>query len=90
MPALCYLLEWHFQHLAPDGSGPFIIRQHGAALLALIGYDHLAGVPDLGAVLTPQALDRLFACCSKWFNAATKYGVDEVIFHFFSVFSVRN
>ncbi|XP_038115651.1 RNA polymerase II-associated protein 1 [Culex quinquefasciatus] len=77
LPALCYLLEWHFQHLAPDGSGPFIIRQHGAALLALIGYDHLAGVPNLGAVLTPQALDRLFACFSKWFNAATKYGVDE-------------
>uniref|UniRef100_A0A1Q3FUP8 Putative rna polymerase ii-associated protein 1 n=1 Tax=Culex tarsalis TaxID=7177 RepID=A0A1Q3FUP8_CULTA len=78
LPALCYLLEWHFQHLAPDGSGPFIIRQHGAALLALIGYDHLSDAKaDLATVLTPQVLDRLFACFSKWFNGATKYGVDE-------------
>ncbi|XP_055540548.1 RNA polymerase II-associated protein 1 [Wyeomyia smithii] len=73
LPALFYLLEWHFQHLTMEESGPYIIRQHAAALLALIGYDHL----QAAAELTPQNCDRLFACFSKWFNAAIKHGAAE-------------
>ncbi|XP_065077576.1 RNA polymerase II-associated protein 1 [Ochlerotatus camptorhynchus] len=74
LPALFYLLEWHYQHLVLDENGPFIIRQHCASLLALIGYDR---VQHVATVFSPQNWDRLFACFSKWFNGATKYGVNE-------------
>lgn len=78
-PALFYLLEWHYQHLVLDENGPFIIRQHCASLLALIGYDR---VQHVATGFTSQNWDRLFACFSKWFNTAAKYGVNEVItFH---------
>ncbi|XP_062565677.1 RNA polymerase II-associated protein 1 [Armigeres subalbatus] len=73
-PALFYLLEWHYQHLVLDENGPFIIRQHCASLLALIGYDR---VQHVAPVFSPHSWDRLFACFSKWFNAATKHGVNE-------------
>ncbi|XP_055640241.1 RNA polymerase II-associated protein 1 [Toxorhynchites rutilus septentrionalis] len=84
LPALFYLLEWHYQHLVLEESGPFIIRQHCAALLTLIGYEHLEASAEVAAsaspnvtVFTPQNCDRLFACFCKWFNAAAKYGVNE-------------
>ncbi|EAT42274.1 AAEL006184-PA [Aedes aegypti] len=73
-PALFYLLEWHYQHLVLDENGPFIIRQHCASLLALIGYDRVQHVAN---GFSPQNWDRLFACFSKWFNTAAKYGVNE-------------
>ncbi|KXJ72313.1 hypothetical protein RP20_CCG018386 [Aedes albopictus] len=73
-PALFYLLEWHYQHLVLDENGPFIIRQHCASLLALIGYDR---VQHVATGFTSQNWDRLFACFSKWFNTAAKYGVNE-------------
>ncbi|XP_058822608.1 uncharacterized protein LOC131684081 isoform X1 [Topomyia yanbarensis] len=73
LPALFYLIEWHYQHLSMDEGGPFIIRQHVTALLALIDYDHL----QVANGFTPHNCDRLFACFCKWFNAATKYGVEE-------------
>ncbi|XP_055608804.1 RNA polymerase II-associated protein 1 [Uranotaenia lowii] len=78
LPAALYLLEWHYQHLSlEDPSGPFIIRQHCAALLALIGCpgDPLPAAGPSG--FNPQSLDRLFACFCKWFNVATRFGANE-------------
>uniref|UniRef100_A0A182VWJ8 RNA polymerase II-associated protein 1 n=1 Tax=Anopheles minimus TaxID=112268 RepID=A0A182VWJ8_9DIPT len=82
-PALCYLLEWHYQHLIFTEDGPFIIRQHAVALLALIG----AGLQqqqqqqqdaDAASSCGASALgEKLFACCSKWFTAAERNGANE-------------
>ncbi|XP_058447793.1 RNA polymerase II-associated protein 1 [Malaya genurostris] len=78
LPALFYLIEWHYQHLSMDEGGPFIIRQHAASLLALIDCDYLqAAAAAVAAGFTPQNCDRLFACFCKWFNAATKHGLEE-------------
>lgn len=85
-PALFYLLEWHYQHLVLDENGPFIIRQHCASLLALIGYDRVQHVAN---GFSPQNWDRLFACFSKWFNTAAKYGVNEVITFLWMLDGVR-
>uniref|UniRef100_A0A182QYA5 RNA polymerase II-associated protein 1 C-terminal domain-containing protein n=1 Tax=Anopheles farauti TaxID=69004 RepID=A0A182QYA5_9DIPT len=83
-PALCYLLEWHYQHLIFDEDGPFIIRQHAVALLALIGPGlqreiAAAGGPGGGApnALHRQLVEKLFACFSKWFTAAERNGANE-------------
>ncbi|XP_041761157.1 RNA polymerase II-associated protein 1 [Anopheles merus] len=75
-PALCYLLQWHYQHLIFDESGPFIIRQHAVALLALIGpglqRDAVCSRGDASSLG-----EKLFACCSKWFTAAERNGANE-------------
>ncbi|XP_050072117.1 RNA polymerase II-associated protein 1 [Anopheles maculipalpis] len=84
-PALCYLLEWHYQHLIFDEDGPFIIRQHAVALLALIGPGLQQHHRDADATasrgasahLPPQLGEKLFACCSKWFTAAIRNGANE-------------
>uniref|UniRef100_A0AAG5CPH3 RNA polymerase II-associated protein 1 C-terminal domain-containing protein n=1 Tax=Anopheles atroparvus TaxID=41427 RepID=A0AAG5CPH3_ANOAO len=91
-PALCYLLEWHYQHLIFDETGSFIIRQHCVALLALIGpgLQPDAAAPAAGSsggasgANLPSAsnhhrqfCDKLFACFSKWFTAAQRGGANE-------------
>ncbi|XP_053670534.1 uncharacterized protein LOC128720859 [Anopheles nili] len=79
-PALCYLLEWHYQHLIFAEDGPFIIRQHAVALLALIGHGLQRDATAPGgaaAQLQHQLCDKLFACFSKWFTAAQRDGANE-------------
>uniref|UniRef100_A0A182YAE1 RNA polymerase II-associated protein 1 C-terminal domain-containing protein n=1 Tax=Anopheles stephensi TaxID=30069 RepID=A0A182YAE1_ANOST len=92
-PALCYLLEWHYQHLIFDENGPFIIRQHAVALLALIGpglqqqqqqqqkQQDAAAAASCGASAPGQQhrqlCEKLFACCSKWFTTAERNGANE-------------
>uniref|UniRef100_A0A182N5V9 RPAP1/MINIYO-like TPR repeats domain-containing protein n=1 Tax=Anopheles dirus TaxID=7168 RepID=A0A182N5V9_9DIPT len=80
-PALCYLLEWHYQHLIFDEDGPFIIRQHAVALLALIGpgLQRDPGAAPASSPLQRQLVDKLFVCFSKWFTAAERNGANEVI-----------
>ncbi|XP_035773853.1 RNA polymerase II-associated protein 1-like [Anopheles albimanus] len=84
-PALCYLIEWHYQYLVFDENGPFIFRQHGVALLALIGpglqrdSTSSADPAQLANVRTrhQQLCDKLFACFSKWFSVALRTGANE-------------
>ncbi|XP_050083834.1 RNA polymerase II-associated protein 1 isoform X2 [Anopheles aquasalis] len=84
-PALCYLIEWHYQYLVFDESGPFIFRQHGVALLALIGpglqrdSTSSADPAQLSNERTRhrQLCDKLFACFSKWFTVALRTGANE-------------
>ncbi|XP_052891202.1 RNA polymerase II-associated protein 1 [Anopheles moucheti] len=76
-PALCYLLEWHYQHLIFAVDGPFIIRQHAVALLALIG-PGLQQDADAASCGAASALcEKLFACSSKWFTVAERSGANE-------------
>uniref|UniRef100_A0A182MCV1 RPAP1/MINIYO-like TPR repeats domain-containing protein n=1 Tax=Anopheles culicifacies TaxID=139723 RepID=A0A182MCV1_9DIPT len=76
-PALCYLLEWHYQHLIFAEDGPFIIRQHAVALLALIGAG-LQQDADAASSCGASALgEKLLVCCSKWFTAAERNGANE-------------
>ncbi|XP_053660448.1 RNA polymerase II-associated protein 1 [Anopheles marshallii] len=76
-PALCYLVEWHYQHLIFAEDGPFIIRQHAVALLALIG-SGLQQDADAASCGAASALcEKLFACSSKWFTVAERSGANE-------------
>uniref|UniRef100_A0A182PGT8 RNA polymerase II-associated protein 1 n=1 Tax=Anopheles epiroticus TaxID=199890 RepID=A0A182PGT8_9DIPT len=81
-PALHYLLEWHYQHLIFNESGPYIIRQHAIALLALIGPGLQRTAEDAVAAAAAAAAHRplgekLLACCSKWFTEAERTGANE-------------
>ncbi|XP_052863796.1 RNA polymerase II-associated protein 1 [Anopheles cruzii] len=83
-PALCYLLEWHYQHLIFDESGAFVIRQHGVSLLALIGsglqreaFSTTGTNLDIVRARHQQLCEKLFHCFSKWFTVALRSGANE-------------
>ncbi|XP_058056208.1 uncharacterized protein LOC131207605 [Anopheles bellator] len=83
-PALCYLLEWHYQHLIFDESGAFVIRQHGVSLLALIGSglqrEAFSAIgPNQATVRArhQKLCEKLFHCFSKWFTVALRSGANE-------------
>ncbi|XP_049285596.1 RNA polymerase II-associated protein 1 isoform X1 [Anopheles funestus] len=76
-PALCYLVEWHYQHLIFAEEGPFIIRQHAVALLALIGPGLQQQDADAASCGASALGEKLFACCSKWFAVAERTGANE-------------
>ncbi|XP_055910771.1 RNA polymerase II-associated protein 1 [Eupeodes corollae] len=71
LPAFRYMLEWHYHHVVYERGGPYLIRQHAAALLCAIssgpnGY-------EVSSVLGSSLVD----CSSNWFHKATKCGVEE-------------
>ncbi|KAG4070611.1 hypothetical protein HA402_013531 [Bradysia odoriphaga] len=71
IPAYQYLLEWHYNFLQFDQlGGHSIIRQHGAALISLIGCKSFSCATDAFP-------NRLNQCISKWFYAATHHIVQD-------------
>lgn len=64
------MLEWHYQNLVFEEHGPFIIKQHAAAVLNLL----LCG--DISSCY-PIFVDILEISLCKWFNAATRNGLQE-------------
>ncbi|XP_063709382.1 RNA polymerase II-associated protein 1 [Culicoides brevitarsis] len=70
LPAIRYMLEWHYQHLIFEENGPFIIRQHATAALNLL----LCG--DVTHCY-PLFVDIFELSLCKWFNAASRTGLNE-------------
>lgn len=70
LPALRYMLEWHYQNLVFDENGPFIIKQHATSTLNVL----LCG--DIRHCY-PIFVDILEISLCKWFNAATRNGLYE-------------
>ncbi len=72
IPAYQYLLEWHYNFLQFEQlGGHSVIRQHGSALVALIGCKAFSSTPN-------AFTDRLNQCISKWFYTATHQKVRDV------------
>lgn len=70
LPALRYMLEWHYQNLVFKEQGPFIIKQHAAAVLNLL----LCG--DMSCCY-PLFVDIFEISLCKWFNSAARNGLPE-------------
>lgn len=68
------MLDWHYNHVTYEEGGPFLIRQHAAAVLAAISS---IGSP-VGSEVTVLLGDILHDCCCNWFHKATRFGVKEV------------
>jgi hypothetical protein len=64
------MLEWHYQYLKFEADGPFVLRTHASAVVALLG----AGNINLAM---PMFADILMMCLSKWFSSAAKSGLHE-------------
>uniref|UniRef100_A0A1A9WBV2 RNA polymerase II-associated protein 1 C-terminal domain-containing protein n=1 Tax=Glossina brevipalpis TaxID=37001 RepID=A0A1A9WBV2_9MUSC len=73
LSAFRYMLEWHYNHLIYEEGGPYLLRQHAAAILMCI--TSTSG-PSSRETL-PLLADILNDCCCKWFHAATRSGVKE-------------
>ncbi|KAJ6635703.1 RNA polymerase II-associated protein 1 [Pseudolycoriella hygida] len=71
MPAMQYLLEWHYNFVQFDRvGGHSIIRQHASALIALIGCKPFTcGIKEF--------TDKLNQCISKWFYIATRQNLQD-------------
>ncbi|XP_013115843.2 RNA polymerase II-associated protein 1 isoform X1 [Stomoxys calcitrans] len=71
--AFRYMLDWHFNHVIYEEGGPFLIRQHAAAVLATI-----ASISSpVGSEVTTLLGDILHDCSCNWFHKATRFGVKE-------------
>lgn len=78
LPALRFLLEWHYhysEYTECSPKGHPLIRQHASALLSLLGY---------GSTIHFWSIfhDLLPLCLNKWFNSASKDGIDSGFSHY--------
>ncbi|XP_055842449.1 RNA polymerase II-associated protein 1 [Episyrphus balteatus] len=71
LPAFRYMLEWHYHNVVYEGGGPYLIRQHAAALLCAI-----SSGPN-GFEVSSLLGSSLVDCCCNWFHKATKFGIEE-------------
>ncbi|XP_011296625.2 RNA polymerase II-associated protein 1 [Musca domestica] len=71
--AFRYMLDWHYNHVTYEEGGPFLIRQHAAALLATIA--SING--PVGCEVTALLGDILHDCSCNWFHKAMRFGVKE-------------
>ncbi|XP_073843572.1 RNA polymerase II-associated protein 1 [Musca autumnalis] len=71
--AFRYMLDWHYNHVTYEEGGPFLIRQHAAALLATIASIN----SPVGSEVTALLGDILHDCSCNWFHKATRFGVKE-------------
>ncbi|XP_061386272.1 RNA polymerase II-associated protein 1 [Musca vetustissima] len=71
--AFRYMLDWHYNHVTYEEGGPFLIRQHAAALMTTIASIN----SPVGSEVTALLGDILHDCCCNWFHKANRYGVKE-------------
>uniref|UniRef100_A0A336LKS0 CSON010847 protein n=1 Tax=Culicoides sonorensis TaxID=179676 RepID=A0A336LKS0_CULSO len=70
LPALRYMLEWHYQNLVFEENGPFIVKQHASAVLNLLLCSEIS-------CCYPIFVDILEISLCKWFNSAVRNGLQE-------------
>uniref|UniRef100_A0A1A9ZVS9 RNA polymerase II-associated protein 1 N-terminal domain-containing protein n=1 Tax=Glossina pallidipes TaxID=7398 RepID=A0A1A9ZVS9_GLOPL len=73
LPAFRYMLEWHFNHLIYEEGGPYLIRQHAAAIFMCIA----STTGPVGREAITLLTDVLHDCSCKWFHTATRVGMME-------------
>ncbi|XP_075159496.1 RNA polymerase II-associated protein 1 [Haematobia irritans] len=71
--AFRYMLDWHYNHLIYEKGGPFLIRQHAAAVFATIS----SISSPVGFEITSLLGDILHDCACNWYYKATRVGVKE-------------
>ncbi|KAL9929060.1 RNA polymerase II-associated protein 1 [Glossina fuscipes fuscipes] len=73
VPAFRYMLEWHYNHLIYEEGGPYLIRQHAAAIFVCVA--SITG--PVGREAISSLIDVLHDCSCKWFHTAIRAGVLE-------------